>query len=413
MAEVEKTLNKQATASQDHFEVLDGLRGIAIFLVVWFHIWQQSWLGTSFKILGHTIDLNFLPRVGFIGVDLFIILGAFGLFYPFARKKFEGKEIRSLKEFTYRRCIRIIPSYYLSIILMVLLAQGTVAIEGKDLWHIGRHFLFINNLYHDTLFGSFNSVAWYVALAVQFYLLFPLLCWLFYRWPIFTYIGMTATGIIYRYWVIEYKHDQLSFLFNQVPGYIDIYANGMLAAFLVCFIKNRVKGIDRLKVFSTLLAIISFLIFLELMKYLDRNRYNGLQDFQLLTRPYFGLAFMCLVIFSVFSFKYWKILLANKVTVFLSVISFNLFLWHQFIAVQFRLREIIPWNGNDPHNDPHWQLFYTLAVVAVSVIVATLITYLFERPIERNGLRGTATMILTSPIKMLKCRTNINEKKKG
>ena len=27
-----------------HVDVLDGVRAIAVLVVVWFHIWQQSWL---------------------------------------------------------------------------------------------------------------------------------------------------------------------------------------------------------------------------------------------------------------------------------------------------------------------------------------------------------------------------------
>ena len=33
-----------APASKDRIPVLDGYRVILVFLVSWYHIWQQSWL---------------------------------------------------------------------------------------------------------------------------------------------------------------------------------------------------------------------------------------------------------------------------------------------------------------------------------------------------------------------------------
>ena len=33
-----------ASRSADHLAPLDGLRGIAIALVLWFHVWQFTWL---------------------------------------------------------------------------------------------------------------------------------------------------------------------------------------------------------------------------------------------------------------------------------------------------------------------------------------------------------------------------------
>ena len=48
-----------------HLKVLDGIRALAIIIIVWFHFWQQNWL---MPVIGH-ISLDFIPRYGFLFVD--------------------------------------------------------------------------------------------------------------------------------------------------------------------------------------------------------------------------------------------------------------------------------------------------------------------------------------------------------
>ena len=55
--------------------VLDGIRAIAIFLVAWYHIWQQSWL----QPLTEHVNLDWLVRNGSILVDMMILLSGFCL----------------------------------------------------------------------------------------------------------------------------------------------------------------------------------------------------------------------------------------------------------------------------------------------------------------------------------------------
>ncbi len=70
-------LTKQMKVEQNkqkyHITVLDGFRGLAILLVMWFHIWQQSWLSNKINILGLTINFDFFAIGGFIGVELFFL----------------------------------------------------------------------------------------------------------------------------------------------------------------------------------------------------------------------------------------------------------------------------------------------------------------------------------------------------
>ena len=62
----------------NHIKVLDGIRALAIMIVVWFHFWQQNWIQ---PMIG-SINLEYLPKYGFLFVDMLILLSSFCLFLP-------------------------------------------------------------------------------------------------------------------------------------------------------------------------------------------------------------------------------------------------------------------------------------------------------------------------------------------
>ena len=94
---------------------LDGLRALMIFIISWYHIWQQSWLRPA---IGN-YSLDYLVRSGYVWVDGTVLLSAFLLFLPYARAMRDRLPAPDTRDFYYRRVRRILPGYYF-IILAVL-----------------------------------------------------------------------------------------------------------------------------------------------------------------------------------------------------------------------------------------------------------------------------------------------------
>ena len=379
------------TQPQSRVDVLDGLRGIAILMVVWFHTWQVSWLAANVHILGRTYNFNFIPEVGFLGVDLFFFLSGFVLFYPYARHLFEGKRRQSLREFAYRRAIKIVPSYVLSVVLVLLIVRPDI---GTSAAQIARQFvthaLFVFNWWPQTS-GAINGVLWTLAVEVQFYVLFPFLCAAFVRWPAATYIGLLVIANLYRGWVLGCCIENGYRLIYQLPAYIDIFAAGMLAAYLYVYIRARVPAVQKFGWLFALGAVGSLALFGALLVSLFNVRYepNIFDTWQATHRVYLGWTFLGLGLASTLAARWWHLVLGNPVLVFYATISYNLYLYHQVIADQMYARFHWPRSATaDPHSDPHWQLMFTLAAFTISTALTALVTYAFERPLLKRGLKA-------------------------
>ena len=109
------------TTQRREIAELDGLRALAILLVLWCHL-------TAFGALrGLNVGpplLHLLGDFGFAGVFLFFILSGFLLFLPYARALLAGAAWPSARAFYRKRARRILPAYYLTLLVLLVLQTG-------------------------------------------------------------------------------------------------------------------------------------------------------------------------------------------------------------------------------------------------------------------------------------------------
>lgn len=208
---------------------LDGLRALAILLVVLFHtIEYHPWLASH-----HQWFWAFVLSQGH-GVQLFFVLSGFCLAYPtLARLHQTGTLDFDIARFTTRRIVRIVPSFWIAIatliVMMVVLVRMHIAPGGSMPNHLAplkvveQALLF--NLRPEWLNGSF----WTLPIEVHWYLVCPILLWVWTRSPkAFVAIGLLCW---LAYETTRFQAPDVRFLPAFMLGIVaaDVRARGITA----------------------------------------------------------------------------------------------------------------------------------------------------------------------------------------
>lgn len=391
----DRYLDYTATERDGRLPVLDGARALFVLFVAAFHIWQQSWLTPTVTVGGRYISLDPLLRSGYMWVDAMLMLSGFLLYLPYAASAEDGKPAPRILPFYKKRLLRIVPSYYLCVLIMlafVALPKGSYTENGAfSWWRMGRdllaHATFTHTLFQFSYTGSpLNGALWTLGVEMQFYLIFPFLGRLFRRWPVQVYLGMLALALGYREWVRLQPDSTL--IFNQLPGQLEAYANGMLAAGVYTALKRRMKQ-DRWTrlLFTAILAAAVCGVWQLVKGQAASNGYENIRMGQMDRR--FALSGLCAlsILGLLFGARPIRLIFGNRVTAFLSAVSFQFYMWHQVFAVQLKEWHIPASELENPWmaGDRGWQILYTALCFAGALAISALVTYAFERPIARLG----------------------------
>lgn len=120
-------MKKQDTKTKDskpHYALLDGLRGVAALLVVWYHVFE------GFQFAGNKPVIDFINH-GYLAVDFFFILSGFVVGYAYDNRW--GKTL-TLGGFFRRRLIRLQPM----VIMGAVIGAASFLLNGMERWD-GTH----------------------------------------------------------------------------------------------------------------------------------------------------------------------------------------------------------------------------------------------------------------------------------
>ena len=320
---------KKAPTSATHLAYLDGLRGLAALFVVVHHAYVTVWpeknhpagiLKTALAPLGF----------GHYAVVAFIVLSGYCLMLPVLRAG-DGRPRGSWRSFFTRRAWRILPPYWLAMLVTLGLIATALGRKTGTHWDIclpvtprdvGGHFLLMQDLFNRAIGGRINHVYWSVAVEWHLYFLFPLLLWVYRkRGP--TAMGAAAlilgfgTGFVLRKTALS----------GLTIHFLGLFGLGAFAAAVAALPKETYK-IAR---FSWgRLAFLAFVALGILSAWLGPDRAFG-QWFALAAVDLLAGLFSALTILAVAtSPKEGKLagFLSGKLPVFLGAMGYSLYLMH-------------------------------------------------------------------------------------
>ena len=237
---------------------LDGLRGIAILMVMVHRFWPRTGVGLGADVAG----------AGWIGVDLFFVISGFliaGILLD--TKNDEGY----FRKFYARRMLRIFPLYYLFVIAVLVGFSHNSEFQeraGSPLWYLFH----LGNVPEGVLGNDvpyWLAPVWSLAIEEQFYLTFP---WLVYfldrRKLTIVLVGMIALAPVIRLvTMLSFpEQERMQYLFTLCR--IDTIAIGCLLAVIV-----RAVDIERwrMKAMAAGLVLLPCVAVLSVMSRLDRT----------------------------------------------------------------------------------------------------------------------------------------------
>jgi peptidoglycan/LPS O-acetylase OafA/YrhL len=217
-------------ARQDH---LDGMRAAASLYVVLFHAVIGFPRG---ELLGAWRLLKRASAFGHEAVAVFIVLSGYCLMLPVVRRG--GDRLpRSMGNFFARRAFRILPPYYVTVTLSLLLianvgvlgqpGSGTIwddSLPALGLGSVGSHLLVIHNWFPAWAF-QIDGPLWSVATEWQIYFFFPLL--LLPLWRRFGLGAAVVVSLAIGYAPLALVPKSAS---AAIPWYLALFTLGMGAA---------------------------------------------------------------------------------------------------------------------------------------------------------------------------------------
>jgi peptidoglycan/LPS O-acetylase OafA/YrhL len=237
--------NKPRNIGPDfRFAELDSVRALAAIWVFAYHVWQFA---DSPELLvtwaGRSVDLFGIVKHGPAGVDVFMVLSGFCLFWPLTNPQ-NAFEWRS---YAIKRARRILPAYYGAIayaILLPVLLVFAVRLAGwqanfqpvPSFRQVAFHLLFIHTLFTDT-WNGITGAFWSMGLEAQFYAVFPFLAFGWKRLGVRIIAYAALASIVFRICIGLSQPDAASiesFLFSiTFLGRWMQFAAGMAAALWV------------------------------------------------------------------------------------------------------------------------------------------------------------------------------------
>lgn len=349
--QVDKVLGKRSSTNFQ-FDALDGLRGLAVLLV----------LAGHFSHSGLTYDVD-LGGAGTIGVYCFFVLSSFLLATPLIRLSPEKLMDRMVwLNYSARRLLRIYPLYIVLLAFFYILSTLKLTPPSAGLYFEEM------DLVKHLFLADAKEYLWTIQVETKFYLVLPLLVFMTVvllksKLPNVLLAGAVAMFVS----VIALDGGEArGSLLLQFP----VFLSGVVGAVIFHSLSaNQAVVPVALRSASNVLAIIILLLLLSFLPTISGFVYDGNIDASVLKRPYvFGILWTAFLICVLFGRGIVSKVLESLLLRFIGVISFSVYLWH--VPILAAVKRI-----------PNLEGVVGILVVTPIILVVSTLSYLFiEKP---------------------------------
>lgn len=356
----------------NHIQELDGLRGIAIIMVICYHTLYWS-VGSNLS--GPISIFIEISRIGWTGVDLFFVLSGF-LITSILIKSKEKKYY--YKNFYISRSFRILPLYWMTLIFVLILIPNSIK---PVLFNLG----FLANI--SSIFGvpMVFGVTWSLAVEEQFYILWP-----------FVVRSINIEGLSWICFVILLLEPLLRLAGHALGEGVYFYTwfrlDGLaLGALVACL---NVKNNEKVKYFALMAIVLPVLTSVAFYRFgiMTRKSYLGAAlQLSIVSLFYSGIVSMVLVYYRTF----WLKPLRSRFLVWTGEISYALYLVH--FLVLYELDKF--WPKNNVKTTDHVVLDM-LTTIIISYFIADLSRRYYDGPLNsyKKKLLKNGTEIEVGPL---------------
>ena len=351
---------------QKHLLSLDGLRGLAVLLVVFYHVFPHRDTGI----------LGILSSASWCGVDLFFVLSGFlitGILFDT-----QGAP-NYFRNFYMRRTLRLFPVYIVFILFVLLFPHPS---NGYPWWLTFLFIAYASNIvlfaFPDFQFGLplVTGHIWSLAVEEQFYLIWP---WLLTRLKtrrniLIASLSGSLFALVLRLILSQTLHRSLWFLYLELPTRADALLLGAAAAMLYRQPGFLTNHLNKIRLTGALAALTYLAMCLRTHTFFFVSNPIFTWGYTLL-----ALAAACLLLISLPRASWTGRLLAHPFLRFYGRYSYGLYLFHQAPA-QYDFLYLDPIFARYLH--PLWlaAILHFIVVLAAATALAVLSFRFIEQP---------------------------------
>lgn len=345
----------------NYIKQLDGLRAIAVILVIIHH-----WFPSNNPAHIYTSLFN--------GVDIFFVLSGFLITRILINNKIEAEDrittkYNLIKNFFIRRSLRIFPIYYLTITLIFVFSDST----GTDIRNSYPYFFtYTANLYffNRGVWDGMLSHLWSLSVEEQFYLVWPwLILFIKRKYILATILTFISLGLVSHIYLSFFSQTLLPDIFTL--SCFDGLGLGALMAWII------VRKRSLLEKYYPLLLILALICFgLQVERVLGGG---------LIILPSRTLTSICtiwliswIILFGDTKKSFINSILNQKYLVFIGKISYGIYLYHLIIPY-YTWQILTPINSHFP---TYIFQYNSYLLIAENFIILLLISYISWNVIE-------------------------------